>query len=315
MNTLNLHNSLDKLLVSMAEAGAMPANGLPDWQLAGQIQRYQVKGEKPGSKNGWINFFLDGQGCVFGNWRLGSKGTFFAGGGKSKMIKAEWSRLEAEVRAATVKEQKERFREGAKQSRKLWISAQEVNPEHPYLQRKLVNPFGLRQRGDLLLVPVFDGDGQLMSLQFIGPDGVKRFKAGACMKSGRMGIGDTSASNIILLCEGWATGATLHEATGYPVVVCFNAGNLMTVASDIRQAYRRHRLIICADNDHRTPGNPGLTKGAAAATQCYGELVNPEFEPYQKGSDFNDFGELWGMEAVAWVIAEAVDERGEGEKL
>ena len=289
-----------ELLNAMSEAGAVPAGELPAPMLAEQIQRYRIEGDKPGSKNGWIMFFPDSEGAVFGSWKQGTKGSFFANGHTS-LPAHEQLRRQAQARSMAAHVKQQRHREAASKSQKLWHLAQPAHSAHPYLQRKQVAPWGIRQLNEQLLIPVHNNDGMLISLQFIAEDGVKRFKSGGSMKSGRYAIGDPSISNTLLLCEGFATGATLHQATGHPVVVCFNAGNLLAVASDIRQRYRRHRLIICADNDSLTKNNPGLAAGRIAADRCRAELAYPVFDELD-GSDFNDLARLNGLPAVAIVL-------------
>ena len=289
-----------ELLHVMAEAGAAPCGELPDPVLTEQIQRYRIEGDKPGSKNGWIKYFPDNEGVVFGSWKLGTKGSFFANGYTS-LPGHEQLRRQAQARSIAAHVKQKRHQEAASKSLKLWHLAQPAHSAHPYLQRKQVAPWGIRQMNELLVIPVHNNDGVLISLQFIAEDGVKRFKSGGNMKSGRYAIGDQSNSNTLLLCEGFATGATLHQATGHPVVVCFNAGNLLAVASDIRQRYRRQRLIICADNDRFTKNNPGLAAGRVAADLCRAELAYPVFDDLD-GSDFNDLARLNGLPAVAIVL-------------
>src|SRR5690606_19898560 len=54
---------------------------------------------------------------------------------------------------------------------------------------------------------------------------------------------------VVLLAEGYATAATLFEATGLPVVCAFDASNLMPVAEALRKRYKRARILVCADDD------------------------------------------------------------------
>jgi putative DNA primase/helicase len=82
---------------------------------------------------------------------------------------------------------------------------------------------------------------------------------------------------LLLICEGWATGATLHEESGHPVLCAMNAGNLLPVAKAARAAWPGADLLICADNDRKTEGNPGLTAATAAAKATGARLAVPEF--------------------------------------
>lgn len=85
------------------------------------------------------------------------------------------------------------------------------------------------------------------------------------------------------------------------MVVAFNAGNLLAVARDIRNKYRRARIVICGDNDLNTDGNPGLTKASEAANAVNAELFLP---PDECHADFNDLGlaetrTLWALHEEA----------------
>ena len=105
-------------------------------------------------------------------------------------------------------------------------------------------------------------------------------------------IGDFNEPRTILICEGFATGATLHEETGHPVLCAMNAGNLLPVATAARSAWACAELVICADNDRQTEGNPGLTYATAAAKATGAKLIVPEFPEGVAGSDFNDLAML-----------------------
>jgi putative DNA primase/helicase len=136
------------------------------------------------------------------------------------------------------------------------------------------------KRGSIAL-PMYDMQGKLWSLQFVSPSGTKLFikcskKSGTCflLSTGSQ----IEAPAPIMLAEGFATGASILMATGYPVFVCWDAGNLLAMSSEIRKAYSDAKLLICGDNDSNTKNNPGLTKSikAAAAANC--DYVVPTFE-------------------------------------
>ena len=120
-------------------------------------------------------------------------------------------------------------------------------------------------------------DGALHSLQFISEDGGKRFLSGGRVVGCYFSIGQTQDAAALCIAEGFATGATIFEATGYPVAVAFNAGNLLAVAKAMREKFPDLPLIVCADDDRNTDGNPGLTKATEAARAVGGLLVIPEF--------------------------------------
>lgn len=236
----------------------------------------------------------------------------------------------------------------AEQAAKAWAAAKPAE-DHPYLQRKGVKSYGLRfapvwiktwtdgdgvihefKHRDALLVPIWAGPGRLASLQAIFPtrcigrkpkDGEKDErrdkdyltdgrKEGCYFPIGAI----TPDTSVILVCEGYATGATLHAATGHPVMVAFDAGNLGPVAKMLRDKLPGARLIICADNDAftaRADGkawNPGVEAAKAAAKDCGGMVAVPVFKALEtKPTDYNDLQALEGIEAVREQVAVAMN--------
>lgn len=185
-----------------------------------------------------------------------------------------------------------------------WERAVPADPAHGYLQRKGVRPHGLRMESeDVVIVPLVDLDGTIHTLQRIYEDGTKRFLSGGTKAGNFTPIGGPLAeAATILICEGWATGATAHEATGLPVVAAMDAGNLKRVTPILREGFPTARLVILADNDTK-PGrgdNPGVT-AAIAAARATGALVAIPPEP----GDFNDLAAAQGLETVREIIAAA----------
>ncbi len=111
--------------------------------------------------------------------------------------------------------------------------------------------------------------------------------------------------NTLLVVEGFATGASLHEITGLPVVVAFNSGNLPPVAVVMKEKYPDTRLVICADNDQKTDCNPGLAAANKAAKAAGGVVAFPEFDDPEL-SDFNDLARHSGASAVQTIIDKAI---------
>ena len=149
-----------------------------------------------------------------------------------------------------------------------------------------------------MLVPLRDTAGKLHSLQTITPDGEKRFKGR--MKGCYHAIG-SKPDDMLVIAEGYATGASIHEATGWPVAVAFNAGNLGPVAMALHKAYPALTLVMAADDDHhQTEGNPGLTAARQAALAVGGFVVAPQFPADRppKATDFNDLAAIAGLSAV-----------------
>lgn len=176
---------------------------------------------------------------------------------------------------------------------------------HEYLTRKGIKPHGIKCDGHHLLIPMRDTAGKLHSLQTIAPDGCKRFQPGGRVKGCYHAIG--KPDGVLIVCEGYATGASIHEATGQAVAVAFNAGNLRAVAEALRAKYPALRLILAADDDVATPGNPGLTKATEAARAVGGYLSKPDFgnDRPDGATDFNDLNQTAGADAVRACIEAA----------
>jgi len=156
---------------------------------------------------------------------------------------------------------------------------------------------------------VLDVQGRLHGLQRIWPDGTKRFTSGTAKAGHFFMIGSPTDVSTICIAEGYATGATVHQATRHPVAVAFDSGNLQPVAEVLRAALPNALLVVCADDDHRTEGNPGLTLATSAAHAVGGLLATPAF-PGTRGpgeTDFNDLAQSAGFEAVRLQVAGAVE--------
>ncbi|WP_395024776.1 hypothetical protein [Comamonas odontotermitis] len=196
-------------------------------------------------------------------------------------------------------EQRERQARAAAGASQRWLASVPAL-DHPYLSAKGIKPHGIRvEAGHTLLIPLRDGKGHIHSLQSIAPDGSKHFMPGGRTKGCYHAIGQ--ASGRLLIAEGYATAATLHEQTGYAVAVAFNCGNLLPVAQMLRAKYPCLTLVLCADDDWTTEGNPGLTAASAAAHAVGGLLAVPDFSGLDRqGGDtyFNDLQRLAGRVEV-----------------
>jgi putative DNA primase/helicase len=287
---MSIHDTINQFRTAMLDAGLTPPDVI---EADGQLHRFRVEGDKAGSKNAYYVLHLDGRAAgMFGNWKTGLRSTWAADG--KRMSDTEREAFAMLIEAARVKSQAERRAEHearAIEARAEWDAAAPADPAHLYLTRKGVKPHNLRQRGGLLIVPLFDAFGLLWNVQRIQADGGKRFKPG---RAGGLfsPIGDFTNPTKILICEGWATGATLHEETGHPVLCAMTAGSLMAVATAARSAWAGAELVICADNDRQTEGNPGVTYATAAAKAVGAKLIVPQFPDGVAGSDFNDLATI-----------------------
>jgi putative DNA primase/helicase len=222
------------------------------------------------------------------------------GADNTRLSPEEYAQRKAEIDAHNARQQEAAALVRAKRiasQRQTWATSQTANPEHPYLLRKRVGAYGIRQSGNALLIPIRDLSGQLQALQYIYPekremaDGGKSDKQIFGSKRGNFHhIGKPSTpTDTIYVAEGYATGATIHQITGQCVVVAFDAGNLLPVGEAIRTRYPQAELVFAADNDvgvtAGTIENPGIHYARQAAIACNGYLLTPTTT---HKADFND---------------------------
>lgn len=287
-----------------AEGYTLPGDPVPD----GKLQRFAHE-DKNGAKCGWYVFHADGiPAGSFGDWRTGRTFTWCA------KKATEFSPAEREDFRHRIEQQKrirdqerqQRQESAARQAKAEWDAAQPASPDHPYLKKKAVAGYGVRQDASgRLLVPVRDHGGNLTSLQTIDTDGGKLFLTGGRKKGCCHAIKGADPATYYL-CEGYATSATIYEATGGNVVVCFDAGNLLPVAETIRERHPAARIVFCADDDQWKKENAGVTKATEAAVKVDGEVVVPKFQDLStEPTDFNDLATLEGIGEVKRQIQNA----------
>lgn len=284
----------DCILEALAQAG-QPLDHEPE---PGRMIRYSPEGHK-GDKAAWVRVFPDGAGAVFGCWREGSSYTWQRRREGPPPDAAELKRIRQraeEARQAAEAEREAAYQEAAQTALRTWQAAAQATG-HPYLSRKGIGSHIARIRAGWLVLPVFDKDGAIQSVQSVSPEGEKRFMPGGKMQGGRCWLGDPAGAEVMALVEGYATGASIHEATGWPVCVAFNAGNLRPVALDVRAAFPDAKLIVCGDDDRKTEGNPGRQKALEAAGLVGAVAVFPAFGG-EEGSDFNDLHQQSGLATV-----------------
>jgi len=290
-----------EVLEAMRAAGCEPADpGVIAFD--GRLHRYDVAGDTRGRKNGWFVLF-DGPvpAGSFGSWKTEVTQTWRATATVEltpEQRRRERERIEA-AQAQRWAEQRRLQARARERAAALWKRARPaVDARHPYLLKKQVPAIGLRQLGDLLVAPVRDGDGALLSLEFLNPEGGKTFLKEGAVAGGHHGLGDPEGARTILVCEGYATGASLHRACGLPVAIAFSAGNLFPVASDLHRRYPEAALVIAGDDDRYTTGNPGRRHAEEAARWVNGAAILPDFaglDPSRRPTDFNDVQVLGGL--------------------
>ncbi|TVO75892.1 toprim domain-containing protein [Sedimenticola selenatireducens] len=276
---------------AMLSVGLVP----PHTIQPGKMHRFPGIGKTKSNRSGWCIFFEDGLGGCFGDWSAGLSETWQAE--RSTPLSAqEQQQIALMVTAAKAKADREKLsihQKAAAEVRGRWKRAQPELGDHAYLKCKGILPYGTRKEAYFLLVPV-QIDGELTSLQAIAPDGQKRFHPGGRIKGAHFIIGELTNAPKLLITEGFATGATLHQESSLPVVVAFNSGNLKPVAQTLRKRFAGE-IVICGDNDLFTPGNPGKAAAIEAAKAIGASWVIPDFTGLNAGpkdTDFNDLARL-----------------------
>lgn len=297
--------SIERFREAMQGAGIEPPPGIV---ADGKLHRFTIPGDKPKSNNGFYVLHADeppaGQ---FGCWKRGLTRNW-CGKEYKTLSPEEKARYAANMEAARKAREQEQAKiqaECRKWCADMWGKCRDATNDHPYLKRKGVNTYGLKLLKETLLVSVKDIAGALHGIQFIQADGSKRFKSGTD-KTGHFYAIGAMKDNTAVICEGYATAASIHQATGHLTFIAFDSGNLLSVSKVVRKQYPEVRLILAADNDQFTDGNPGLTKATEACRVVNGLLAVPVFRDVTtKPTDFNDLATLDGPERAREIIEAA----------
>jgi putative DNA primase/helicase len=305
-----------------------------------------VTKDSPREKKGWFNLLevVDGNGDTL---IIGSYGEWSGDNNNAQKVRIDRSKkLTAEQIAASKSRHRETLKsleaqaaaaanEAAKIAAAEWSRCSETG-HSPYLERKGLQANGVRFDDDVLIVPMINIKGQIRALQKIHPkklEGIQSDKQmwpkGMSSKGLFFQLG--TISNLVIIAEGYATGASIHQATGLPTVIAFTAGNLSLVATAMRGKYPSAKILIAADDDYAgkcaeckvyTPvaqancvhcgkphkkTNTGIPAADAAALAVSGAWVAPTFSAERpqdkKGpTDFNDLHALEGLHVVRTQI-------------
>lgn len=257
----------------------------------------------PSSKNkkdlaAWYSATLYDSGLIyatFGDWHHQDRWEKWSSKDDSALTASEREQITAHQ--AKVKAEREREQaEAAQEACNIWNSALPSAADHPYLALKQIQPHDTRVTPDgKLIVPVLI-DGYYSSLQFIDKDSGKRFLTGGKVGGGSYLIpGDPQTA---IVCEGFATAATLAKATGFTTYCAFNAGNLEKVVGQVKA--KHPTVIVAGDEDKWTTGNPGRRAAEAAAQKHGCQAVFPTFsDESSKPTDFNDMARIDGLDAAS----------------
>jgi putative DNA primase/helicase len=268
---------------------------------SGKWHELDIDGDPHGKGDARIRIFPDGEGGILYNWKTDEQQAFFFNG-VDKLTPDQRAARQQAIAAARIRadeDMKLERQQAAKKAHAIFNDSSLAPEGHWYLKRKGIKPSGARLHGDALVIPL-RADGEIQSLQFIAPDGGKKFLTGGRVAGCYFSIGNPKGAAALAICEGFATGASIHEATGHPVAVAFNAGNLGAVAKVMREKFPDMRLILCADDDWHTEGNPGIRKATEAALSVGGLLAVPAFGSGRPDSatDMNDMAALHGLECA-----------------
>lgn len=293
----------------LEEQGLKPGTVIAD----GQLHRCPTT-SKPGKQNGAYVFYPDAPvSGWYQNFETGGAGTWTSSVSLSEAEKRLLAARAREAKSTRAAQDAARQDKAVQNAEHVLRQSGAVSDTHPYLQRKKVAPLGpvrLGRAGEILL-PVRDISGNLHGLQHIYPDGTKRFLAGT-KKTGHFAAIDgpeVAKGKPLYICEGYATAASIHMATGAACIIAFDAGNLLSVAQAVRAQKPQARIVLAADNDMDTQGNPGLTKAREAAEAIGAALTAPDL-PKGKGSDFNDLHQARGLDAVREQLARLLRKAG-----
>ena len=293
----------------------------------GKLCRCQVKGDS--EKRGWYHLhelrMANGDELI-----VGSYGQWRGAENNATKIEIKKSELSAEQRESIRKRMAEDKRQAeavrkadaaraAAKAAAAWRKCTEQG-DCDYLQRKGVQSHGVRfSPSGSMLIPMLDVAGTVHGLQIIRsrtakgatPKGrkpmEKEYWPRGLIKKGHFHmLGMPVGAAVVLVAEGYATAASLFEATGLPTVVAFDANNLAPVAAVLHARYKTARLLICADDDSFSEGNPGVTCASAAALEVGGAFVAPVFaDPLarqaaydNKGTKLTDFNDLHAIEGL-----------------
>jgi putative DNA primase/helicase len=271
-----MHN-LTEIIEQFRTAALDNGIALPEHIKAdGQRHRFNIDGKL----NGFYKLHTDGRpaGC-FQNWKLNDKPINWKFDGEFKPFTPEQRREYAQQRQEA--ERKRQAEQAAihQNAARIWGEAPPALT-HPYLTKKAIQPHGARLYGQALLLPLYNAEGRLMSLQFINLDGSKRFLKHGQKRGCYWWIGKPTEK--ILISEGYATAASLHESTGHRCFIAWDAGNLTPVAEIIRAKKPDATIVICADHDESGTGQREAEKAALAVD---GFICMPPVP----GLDFNDW--------------------------
>lgn len=285
-------------------------------KLDGSLERFTVIGDKKGSLNGWLIYRDELKpSCTFGSWKTGECLTWFAEDirdlPKSEQARIKKELMEARVRAARIRDEEvnQQRIKASQEALRVWNSSSSVTVDidnHQYVKSKMIKPYfcKLEESTGCLIIPMLNHENRLSSIQRIYPNGRKLFLSGGGIQSCSVTIDaeEKPDNNYVFICEGWATGCTVHEITKSKVVVCYNSNNIDSVTAITKAKYPDMKIFICADNDHQTivngmPKNVGEVAANEAANKHGVDVIY--YGTDKHGTDWNDYHTIKGFDSAS----------------
>jgi putative DNA primase/helicase len=240
-----------QFISAIASSGMTPPDVV---YMDGKIHRFNPSGKTGGDKSGWYLVFQDGiPAGRFGCWKLGLEQSWRADIGRALTVSEEATNIRRMEEAKKMRdaELEKKHEVAADTVEKIWVNGGAASDEHPYLKSKGVGANGSRITGDgRLMVPLYSKDGAISSIQYIDAEGGKLYHPGGATGGMFWMVGAHDEPGIMYIAEGFATAATIHEATRRPCVVAYSASNLVPVTAAIVDLYgEKFGVVIVADND------------------------------------------------------------------
>ncbi|MFA5703767.1 MAG: AAA family ATPase [Advenella sp.] len=249
--------------------------------MDGEIHRFPLGSSRDA---GWYVIYSDGfPAGAFGDWRSGEATTWRAQRSKPLSLEEEIALKNNLDRARKAREEQrqQKAERAAETVAYIWDNAGLASEDHPYLKRKQIQPHGIRITGDgRLIVPMFAG-GKLSSVQYIDSNGDKMYHSGGMVRGAFFELNAIESPDRIIFAEGFATAASIAEATHEMVVTCFSAAQIPNVVEIYRTRFPMVSFVIAADND---ASGQGESYAYQAAAKSGAQVIIPA----HTGDDFND---------------------------
>lgn len=305
----SIHEAISNFRSAISAAGL---HFLDEIIADGKVHRFKANSDN--HENSWYIMFCNCDGTFGGcfecykrnikeNWH--SKNIMHFSSEERKNYEKQLEEIHRKIEV----ERNIRTSEAKEKALQILKNSNQASADHPYIVKKQINPFNIRENTykniPNLIIPLMDNNDVVHTLQFIDPNGNKKFLTGGVKKGNYYKIGEPKT--IIYIAEGYATCASIHEATHECTIVAFDSGNLLAVAQTIRKKYPNYEIVICADNDAFTENNIGVQKATAAAREITAKIAVPKFKDTSTSpTDWNDLMCLEGIGEVREQLANAI---------